>query len=339
MDNSETDRAKPGEPVFPRSHRLIRRLSVLYAVAALAIGLLLLAAVLPNGIVAPLRALAQELLAGGAAGTALAALLLSLSALLGTLALTTARFHESVAEQNGGAGATPSGWRAILQHPGVAARLGQAGIAPLGAVLIYILLRLLWPTTAVAADATAANIAAALIFALAFTSLVAERVMAEFPAPQLPEAPTLRRLLLLTTLLLGIIACSELGRGAQLGWVHWAQWLLAIVPALIALELALRALARLFLPAPAAANARAVTDSILAGVITGGPRSPAALMRSHLGLDFARSWALSFLTAAVLPTLLGTALFCWGLTGLKMIQLGERGIYERFGAPVAVLGP
>jgi regulator of protease activity HflC (stomatin/prohibitin superfamily) len=339
MDNSQTDRAQPGEAVFPRSHRLIRRLSIVYAAAALAIGVLLLPAVLPEGIAAPLRALARELITGGAAGTALAALLLSLSTLLGTLALTTARFHESLAAHTGAAGAMPSGWRAILQHPGIAARLGQAAIAPLAAVLVYIFLRLLWPTTAVATDATAANIAAALIFALAFTSLVAERVMADFPAPQLPEAPTLRRLLLLTTLLLGLIACSELGRGAQLGWVHWAQWLLAIVPGLIALELAVRALARLFLPAPAPAIARAVTDSILAGVITGGPRSPAVLMRSHLGLDFARSWALSFLSAAVLPTLLGTALLCWGLTGLKLITLGERGIYERFGAPVAVYGP
>jgi regulator of protease activity HflC (stomatin/prohibitin superfamily) len=339
MDNSQTDRAQPGEPVFPRSHRLIRRLSIVYAAAALAVGVLLLPALLPTGVAVPLRALAQELIAGGAAGTALAALLLSLSALLGTLALTSARFHESLAEHNAAAGATASGWRASLQHPGVAARLGQAVVAPLAVVLIYIFLRLLWPTADVAPDAKAANIAAALLFALAFTSLVAERVMADFPAPQLPEAPTLRRLLLLTTLLLGIIACSELGRGAMLGWVHWAQWLLALVPGLIALELALRALARLFLPAPAAANATAVTDSIMAGVITGGPRSPAALMRSHLGLDFARSWALSFLSAAVLPTLLGTALLCWGLTGLKLITLGERGIYERFGAPVGVLGP
>jgi regulator of protease activity HflC (stomatin/prohibitin superfamily) len=312
---------------------------VLYTAAALAVGALLLANVLPAGVAAPLRALAQELISGGAAGAALAALLLSLTALLGTFALTTARFHESVALASGRVDPVPAGWRTILQHSGVAARLGQAAIAPLGAILIYILLRVLWPTTLVAADSTAANIAAAFMVALAFTSLVAERVMAEFPEPQLPEAPALRRLLLLTTVLLGVVACSELGRGALLGWVHWAQWLLALVPALIALELALRAVARLFLPAPAPANARAVTDSIVAGVITGGPRSPAALMRSHLGLDFARSWALSFLSAAVLPTLLGTALLCWALTGLKLIDLGQRGIYERFGAPVAVLGP
>src|SRR5580692_827041 len=275
MDNSETDRAKPGEPVFPRSHRLIRRLSVLYTAAVLAVGVLLLAAALPAGVAAPLRALAQELISGGAAGAALAALLLALSALLGTFALTTARFHESVALESGRLATVSASWRAILHHSGVAARLGQAGIAPLGAILIYIVLRILWPTTLVAADSTAANIAAAFMVALAFTSLVAERVMAEFPEPQLPEAPTLRRLLLLTTVLLGAVACSELGRGAQLGWVHWAQWLLALVPVLIALELALRALARLFLPAPAPANARAMTDSIMAGVITGGPRSPA----------------------------------------------------------------
>ncbi|HEV2702900.1 MAG TPA: hypothetical protein VGV09_14815, partial [Steroidobacteraceae bacterium] len=199
MDNTEPDRAQPGEPVFPRSHRLIRRLSVLYAAAALAVGVLLPIALLPEGIAVPLRALARELISGGAAGAALAALLLSLIALVGTLALTTARFHESVAHASGRAGTGPAGWRSILHHPGSAARLGQAAIAPLGAVLIYVLLRSLWPTTAVATDATAANIAASLMFALAFTSLVAERVMADFPAPQLPEAPTVRRLLLLTT--------------------------------------------------------------------------------------------------------------------------------------------
>jgi regulator of protease activity HflC (stomatin/prohibitin superfamily) len=56
-------------------------------------------------------------------------------------------------------------------------------------------------------------------------------------------------------------------------------------------------------------------------------------------LDFSRSWALAFLGKALLPALFGTGLLCWGLTGLKLIDLGQRGVYERFGAPVAVLGP
>jgi regulator of protease activity HflC (stomatin/prohibitin superfamily) len=227
----------------------------------------------------------------------------------------------------------------VFDHPGVAARLGQALIVPAGTVLVYLVLQCFWPSEATPDNPTSANILAAFVFALTFISLVGERVMVEFPEPQLPEAPALRRLLLLTTLLLAVAACVELGRGAALGWVRWPQYGVLLLPMLVALELAVRALARLFLPAPAAADARAIADSILASVVTGGPRAPGTLLRTHLGLDFTRSWALAFLSAALLPALLGTALFCWGLTGVKLIELGQRGIYERLGAPVAVLGP
>ena len=326
------------ESVYPRSHRLTRRLSLVYGIAALAVGVLLLPALLPAGVATLAQALAHEAIAGGLAATVLAALLLALTGLLATLALTSARFrHASSVEQ--GRDAPGTGWRQVLDHPGVTARIGQAVIVPSGAIAIYLALQFLWPVEATADFRSSANILAALVFALAFVSLVCERVMVEFPAPQLPEAPALRRLLLLTTLLLAAAGCIELGRAAMLGWVRWAQWVVAILPMLVVLELAIRALARLFLPAPAAANARAVTDSILASLVTGGPRAPGTLLKTHLGLDFARSWALAFLSAAILPALLGTALFCWALTGLKLIELGQRGIYERFGAPVAVLGP
>jgi regulator of protease activity HflC (stomatin/prohibitin superfamily) len=309
-----------------------------YGIATLAVGVLLLMVFLPAGSTTAMRALAHEAIAGGLAAMVLAAVLLALTGLLATLALTSARFRQASAAEQGRA-ATGMGWRQVLDHPGVAARIGQAVIVPTGAVAIYLVLQFLWPSEATADYRASANILAALVFALAFVSLVCERVMVEFPAPQLPEAPALHRLLLLTTVLLAAAACIELGRGAMFGWVRWAHWVVAIVPMLVILELAMRSLARLFLPAPAAANARAVTDSILAGIITGGPRAPGTLLKTHLGLDFARSWALAFLSAAILPALLGTALFCWGLTGVKLIELGQRGIYERFGAPVAVLGP
>jgi regulator of protease activity HflC (stomatin/prohibitin superfamily) len=184
-----------------------------------------------------------------------------------------------------------------------------------------------------------ANIAAAFVFAVAFVSLMAERVMNAFPAPQLPEAPLLRRLLLLVTVLLALAACTEIGRSVALTWIRWPELVLMWAVALIALEFALRALARLFLPPPLPADARAVADSVLVGLLTGGPRAPGNLLREHFGLDFARSWALAFLSAAILPALFGTALLCWGLTGLKLIDLSHRGIYERFGGPVAVYGP
>jgi regulator of protease activity HflC (stomatin/prohibitin superfamily) len=299
---------------------------------------LLLPALLPAGIAIPARAVAHEAIAGGLAAMVLAALLLALTGLLGTLALTSARYRQATAAELGRT-APGTGWRQALEHAGVAARIGQAVIVPIGAIAIYLVLQFLWPVEATADVRSSANILAALVFALTFVSLVCERIMVAFPAPQLPEAPALRRLLLLTTLLLAAAGCIELGHAAMLGWVHWAQWVVALLPMLVVLELALRALARLFLPAPAAANARAVADSILASIVTGGPRAPAVLLKSHLGLDFTRSWALAFLSAAVLPAILGTALVCWALTGLKLIEMGQRGIYERFGAPVAVLGP
>ncbi len=327
--------AKPGEAVYPRSHRLVRRLALFYAIAAIATGTLLLAGLLPDGTATQLRSLAGEAIAGGLAGLVLSALLLSLTGLLATLALTTARFRHATADQ----AAAAARWRDALRHPGVAARVGQAVIVTAGALLVFLVTRLFWPTAVNPANATIANIAGAFVLALAFASLVSERVLNSFPAPQLPEAPSLRRLLLLTTVLLAAAAAIEFARGAMVAWLHWPQMVIACVPGLIALELALRALARLFLPAPPAATATAVTDSLLAGLLTGGPRSPGTLLRTHLGLDFARSWALSFLSAAILPALFGTALLCWALTGLKLIDLGQRGIYERFGAPVAVLGP
>src|SRR5580692_5433209 len=158
------------ESIYPRSHRLIRRLSLVYGVAALGIALLLLLALLPMGVAVPVRALAHEANAGGLAATVLAALLLSLTGLLGTLALTLARFRQAAAIEQGRT-AAGTAWRNVLDHPGVAARIGQAAIVPAGAILIYLALQFLWPYEASADRAGSADILAALVFALAFVSL------------------------------------------------------------------------------------------------------------------------------------------------------------------------
>ena len=132
---------------------------------------------------------------------------------------------------------------------------------------------------------------------------------------------------------------AEVGRGAGLAWVVWIQRTLIVGAIIIAAELALRALARLFLPSPSADTAKAGTDSIGAALLTGGPRAPAALIRTHLGLDFARSWALAYIRAAAFPAIAGTLLLCWLLSGVKLLDGDQRGVYERLGAPVAVIGP
>jgi regulator of protease activity HflC (stomatin/prohibitin superfamily) len=345
--------AQPNEYVYPRAHRLLRGLTWLYASAALAVGLWLTFGLFPTG---ALPAMAREWFVSGLAAIVLPALLVALTGSVAALAMTGSRFQYTAALEGAqtetpwdrrvaaffGANApTTAYFRSIKGNPGFAARQGQAIIVTTGAVLVWIAERSLWPPQASPAAEVGVNVGAAftVVCALAFASLMAERLVHAFPELQWPEAPTVRRLLLFTTLALVAGACLEVVHGLGVTWVRWPVLAVALLPGAIMLELTLRALARLFLPPPLPSDATAVTDSLLAGVITGGPRAPAVLLRTHLGLDFSRSWAVAFLSAALLPALLGTGLLCWGLSGVKLIDLGQRGIYERFGAPVAVLGP
>jgi regulator of protease activity HflC (stomatin/prohibitin superfamily) len=325
-----------GDSGASRPHRLVRRLLGLYAAAAGVMVFALAAGRLAGAHAPRLQSLVREVTSSGLAGTALASLLLAMTALSAAGLVTAAR---GLSRESGFSSAPRQRWRAWLAGPGPAARQGQALILPTGTLLIWMSVRLSWPVAQQLESAGGGNLAAAFTLGVAFTSLVAERIVNAFPPPRLPEAPALHRLLLLVTLTLAAGAGLQLAESAGLHSAHWLQAALACVPGLVATELTLRALARLFLPTPNAAQARAAVDSLVAGVLTGGPRAPGTLLRTHFGLDFARSWALSFLSKAALPALLLTGLLCWALSGLKLIDLEHRGIYERFGAPVAVLGP
>ena len=329
-DSGELDTVL-SDGVLARADRLTRRLAVLYAAAA-GVCLTFLGTIWWPFAAAPrIPALAREAVLGGLGAMVLPALLLSLTGLAGTLLLTGARRRTLLCriddEEPRGPGT-----------PGFAARIGQGVAIPLGAGLIGLAAWLLWSdaATAVAGDA---DLLAAFVFGLAFLSLVAERVLNAVTVPQLPEAPALRRLLLLTTIVLAVAGVFEVLRGAGLVWARWIAVVVSSLVCFVAAELALRAAARLFLPAPPNERAIAVADSIVAGLLTGGPRAPGTLIRTHLGVDFARSWAIGFIGRAILPAAALTALLSWGLSGLKLIDLDARGIYERLGAPVAVLGP
>ena len=333
----------PGAPLS-RAAQLVRRLVALYTVFATAIVLMLLVGLAPLKAGEKLKDLGVEVLTGGLGAVALIGVLLSLTALIAAALITDSRLWTRRREAALAAGELDPNPITLLTPvlrlgPGVLARLGQAVVLPLGLMVMALMARLLWPNTAGAPVAGAPNLVAAAVAALAFASLIAERMMYATPAGQAPEAPGLRRLLLLTTLILAIAAVAEVGRGAGLAWVVWIDRVLIIGATLIAAELAFRALARLFLPAPSADTAKAATDSIIAALLTGGPRAPAALIRTHLGLDFARSWALAYIRAAAFPAIAGTLLLCWMLSGVKLLDGDQRGVYERLGAPVAVIGP
>ena len=122
---------------------------------------------------------------------------------------------------------------------------------------------------------------------------------------------------------------------------RYAIPVLSVLVALVAAELGLRALGNWFLPPPAPADARAAVECLTARLLLDGSHggSLAAPIRAQLGIDFSRSWALRYARAAAVPVGLGLALVAWALTGVALIPLDQRGVYERFGAPVAVWPP
>jgi regulator of protease activity HflC (stomatin/prohibitin superfamily) len=341
---SEAADLLPGAPLS-RAAQLTRRVLWLYAAIAAALILLICLAALPaKGGFQKLQSIGFDAASSGLGVVSLGLALVTLAALTATAVLTESRLWSRRAEAAAAedlAPATPTLldrlWRL---GPGVLGRQGQAVILTLAAVIVLLLAKVLWPGARhPVLTGTNANLAAALVIGLAFPSLIAERAMFAFPPAQLPEAPALRRLLLISTVGMAAAGVIEIAQGAGLVWLVWAQRLLLIAICLIALELALRALAQLFLPPPSAEAAKGSVESILAALVTGGAKAPGALIRTHLGLDFTRSWALTYLRAALIPAVVCTLLLCWFLTGLKLLGDDQRGIYERLGAPVGVLGP
>ncbi len=330
--------------VAGRSYRLLRGMAWLYGVFIAVTGLLLSVPYWPTQRLQGVRSVATEAIKSGTGGLILAALLLALTGLVATLVMAASR-RRAPASESGGEDTEARtnsfvGELCEVLGPGILARQGQAVLVPLGAIAVGLAVWLLWPMTATTVSVRShAYVIAALAVAMAFPSLVAERLVNAYPVPQLPEAPSLRRLLLLATLLLGAAGCFEVGRGLGLHWIRWPVLVFLCVPLVVISELGLRALARLFLPPPSAETAKAATDSIIITVVTGGPRAPSVLIRTHLGLDFTRSWALAYLKSATMPAVVITLMLCWVLSGLKLISYDHRGVYERFGAPVAVLGP
>lgn len=224
-------------------------------------------------------------------------------------------------------------------------RLIQSGLVPVLAVSAAVVP---WVVAPISTDMTVPSadrfVLAGLLAALAFGALVMERTVAGIRPALLPEAPALRSLVLLPVIASSLVACVQAALGMGFAWVAWLGPLtvtvIGAVLSMIGVELALRALARWFLPAPPPTATRAAVFSVLAQVLAGSIEGGmAAPIKSGFGIDFSRSWSLHYLRAALLPAVILSALFCWGLSGLVMIGLGERGLYQRLGAPAGVLQP
>ena len=300
----------------------------------------MIATVSAAGLPSPLLA---ELARARLAALPLAALLAAAAGLAGALILAWARIRAT-------SGAPARTWRrAVLLPAGTQTLVRRAArwpqillVVPLACLGVGAACLLPAGDPAATALTPAAWLLGGGLIALGFPLLLAERLLAAVPADALPEAPELRALAFLATLAVVTAGVLELaaGLGAP-GLALRLAGLLALLPAAVATELGLRAAVRGFLPPPPAATAWAASNSMLARVFAEGAaaRSLAVPVRRHLGIDFAGSWALAYVRAAFAPLALLLVLIGWGLSGVALVPLDQRAVYERFGAPVRVLPP
>ncbi|GAB0119045.1 SPFH domain-containing protein [Acidisoma sp. 7E03] len=267
----------------------------------------------------------------GLAGALLAALLVTLTGLTACLLilLGRARTLDANAVTRPSPVSTLAGWpQGLVLLIGTAASLfvlHRLAAAPLlGAVPPN------WP------------VLAGVLVGFSFLFLVCERLVATIAGPALPERDALTALLRLPAAVLLAYAVWFAARGMGVPLGLWVPRLIAGFVGLIAIELALRTLAIWFLPPRAPLDARAMIGSLTASLLQPDSLRPSQMARrlkTQFGIDISRSWALGYARAAAAPVLLGLLLFAWCLSGVVRIGLNARGSYERFGAPVAMLGP
>jgi regulator of protease activity HflC (stomatin/prohibitin superfamily) len=176
----------------------------------------------------------------------------------------------------------------------------------------------------------------------AFPVLVLERVFANTSADVLPEAPQIDRLLRAPLTALIVLGIASVLKSFGFDWAFRLDQILAALMGLIALELFLRSAAMAFVPFDPIEQRRAVADSSIAGLLRFSTPNFHALnstIQHQFGIDLSRSWAMAFIRRAIVPIVFGMAMMAWGVTGITALALNERAAYERFGSPVAILGP
>ena len=186
-----------------------------------------------------------------------------------------------------------------------------------------------------------ALIASMAAFALAFAALVAERFysMHAVRGRVWISLANMLRAAIFSTLLAAVFAALLAYVGLDAAWPVRA---IAAFNAAIALELGLRIVLSWFTPPSTRAGDASVPDSFVASMLRWHPSPLArvsAELRQHYGIDLRQNWVLH----SVVRLLPGAALIIgicgWLLTGVVIVGPGQRAVYERFGAPIAVWQP
>ena len=214
------------------------------------------------------------------------------------------------------------------------------GLACLALLLVTGSWRFDLPTPTAAGQVT--WVAIGLLAVLAFCLVVLERhLMAESEATW-PEAAalaaTLRLVIAVQVLSIACLVCVD---GERL-WPARLAVLIGLLPGLAALELLTRAVLAMFRPSRPGEEPALVARSLAGDLLQWPPRPLAVLqdeLHERLGIDLRQVWAFAFMRRAFLPVAALVALVGWLLTGIIEVPTNNRGVYERFGNPVAVYPP
>ena len=329
---------------------VLRVLAQIAGVQTAAVGLLLAAVFLTEANPARLPAL-NTMLRQGAAGIVGGGLVVSLTGTLCCLLLTWGRYQTFRESTGITAARGRSRVLSLLPHrrlrasrPPRAAASVLAGW-PQGFLLLAGVALSCWfiyrfqplPTNDEATDWSGV---AGLTLIPAFLLIICERTVAAMEPDRLPEASRLAALLRIPIVMLLALSVFSAARGLNIAIPPESSRLLAISILAIDAELALRALGTWFLPAPPPERAQAAIGSLLAALLRPDALRHVEIRRrlgDQFGIDISRSWALAYARTAAPPVLLGLLLLAWALSGVTRVPLNERGSYERFGAPVAML--
>jgi regulator of protease activity HflC (stomatin/prohibitin superfamily) len=234
-------------------------------------------------------------------------------------------------------------------------RLGGAGTSMVGqigapvfwlagwALLALIGISMIWNMALIGTNVgLAGSVVGGFLLLIGFGLLVLERQFSNESEASWPEAEQLAQIARVAIGTLLIAAFCLFFSSADRVWPARLAVLIGLLPGLVAVELLIRALLSIFSPRNERLEPRLVASSFVAGLLRWPPRPLMALqneLHNRFGIDLRQIWAFTYMRRAFLPVLAVIVALGWALSGVHEIPMQGRGIYERFGKPVDVMGP
>jgi regulator of protease activity HflC (stomatin/prohibitin superfamily) len=249
--------------------------------------------------------------------------------------------------------------QAEIEEPGwydrLLGRIGGAGTSMVGqigapvfwlagwALLALISISMIWNMALVGSSVgLTGSVVGGVLLLIGFGLLVLERQFSNESEASWPEAEQLAQISRVAIGTLLIAAFCLFFSSADRVWPARLAVLIGLLPGLVAVELLIRALLSIFSPRNERLEPRLVASSFVAGLLRWPPRPLTALqneLHNRFGIDLRQIWAFTYMRRAFLPVMAVIIALGWALSGVHEIPMQGRGIYERFGKPVEVMGP